>query len=101
MNKKPICNFYSVIGLVLICAVLSACMGNPAFTRAVPPRTASPEDELDAVDDMAEESGWAYLAGVGQKINNRSADFDPRNYGFKKLGDLFRAIPMFETEERP
>jgi uncharacterized LabA/DUF88 family protein len=55
----------------------------------------------DAVDDMAEESGWAYLAGVGQKINNRSADFDPRNYGFKKLGDLFRAIPMFETEERP
>jgi uncharacterized LabA/DUF88 family protein len=55
----------------------------------------------DAVDDIAEESGWAYLGGVGQKINNRSADFDPRNYGFKKLGDMFRAIPQFETEERP
>ena len=55
----------------------------------------------DAVDDMAEESGWAYLGGVGQKINNRSADFDPRNYGFKKLGDMFRAIPQIETEERP
>ncbi|MDR1588347.1 MAG: NYN domain-containing protein [Treponema sp.] len=55
----------------------------------------------DAVDDLAEESGWAYLGGVGQKINNRSADFDPRNYGFKKLGDMFRAIPQFETEERP
>ncbi|MDR3275995.1 MAG: NYN domain-containing protein [Treponema sp.] len=55
----------------------------------------------DAVDDLADESGWAYLGGVGQKINNRSADFDPRNYGFKKLGDLFRAIPQFETEERP
>ncbi|MDR2942728.1 MAG: NYN domain-containing protein [Treponema sp.] len=55
----------------------------------------------DAVDDMAEESGWAYLGGVGQKINNRVADFDPRNYGFKKLGDLFRAIPQFEMEERP
>ena len=55
----------------------------------------------DAVDDMAEESGWAYLGGVGQKINNRSADFDPRNYGFKKLGDMFRAIPQFEVEERP
>jgi len=50
---------------------------------------------------MAEESGWAYLGGVGHKINNRSADFDPRNYGFKKLGDMFRAIPQFETEERP
>ena len=55
----------------------------------------------DAVDDIAEESGWANLAGVGQKINNRSTDFDPRNYGFRKLGDLFRAIPQFETEERP
>jgi uncharacterized LabA/DUF88 family protein len=55
----------------------------------------------DAVDDLAEESGWAYLGSVGQKINNRSADFDPRNYGFKKLGDMFRAIPQFETEERP
>jgi uncharacterized LabA/DUF88 family protein len=55
----------------------------------------------DSVDDLADESGWAYLGGVGQKITNRSVDFDPRNYGFKKLGDLFRAIPQFETEERP
>ena len=55
----------------------------------------------DVVDDLAEESGWAYLGSVGQKINNRSADFDPRNYGYKKLGDLVRAIPQFETEERP
>jgi uncharacterized LabA/DUF88 family protein len=55
----------------------------------------------DAVEDLADESGWAYLGGVGQKINNRSSEFDPRNYGFKKLGDLFRAVPQFETEERP
>jgi len=55
----------------------------------------------DAVDDVADESGWGYLGSVGQKINNRSTDFDPRNYGFKKLGDLFRAIPQFEIEERP
>jgi uncharacterized LabA/DUF88 family protein len=55
----------------------------------------------ESVDDIAEESGWAYLGSVGQKINNRSADFDPRNYGFKKLGDMFRAISQFEIEERP
>jgi len=55
----------------------------------------------ETVDDIAEESGWAYLGAVGQRINHRSADFDPRNHGFKKLGDLFRAIPQFETEERP
>jgi uncharacterized LabA/DUF88 family protein len=54
----------------------------------------------DAVDDIADESGWAYLGSVGKKINNRSSEFDPRNYGFRKLGDLFRAIPQFEIEER-
>ncbi len=55
----------------------------------------------NAVDDLADESGWAYLGAVGQNITNRSSEFDPRNYGFKKLGDLFRAIPQFEFEERP
>ena len=55
----------------------------------------------NAVEDLADESGWAYLGGVGQNITNRSSEFDPRNYGFKKLGDLFRTIPQFEFEERP
>jgi uncharacterized LabA/DUF88 family protein len=54
----------------------------------------------DAVDDYADESGWSNLSKVGLGLNNRSSEFDPRNYGFKKLGDLFRAIPQFETEER-
>jgi uncharacterized LabA/DUF88 family protein len=54
-----------------------------------------------AVEDLADESGWAYLGSVGQHITNRSSEFDPRNYGFKKLGDLFRAIPEFEIDERP
>jgi uncharacterized LabA/DUF88 family protein len=55
----------------------------------------------DTEDDLADESGWAYLGGIGQKITLRSSEFDPRNYGFKKLADLFRAVPQFETEERP
>ncbi|MDR0585735.1 MAG: NYN domain-containing protein [Treponema sp.] len=54
----------------------------------------------DTVDDLADDSGWAYLGGIGQKITLRSSEFDSRNYGFRKLGDLFRAIPEFETEER-
>jgi uncharacterized LabA/DUF88 family protein len=54
----------------------------------------------NAVDDVADESGWAYLGSVGQSVTNRSSEFDPRNYGFKKLGDMFRAIPQFEVDER-
>jgi len=55
----------------------------------------------DSVEDQADESGWAYLGSVGQKISLRSSEFDPRNYGFRKLADLFRALPQFEHEERP
>jgi uncharacterized LabA/DUF88 family protein len=55
----------------------------------------------DTVDDLADEAGWAYLGAVGQKITLRSSEFDSRNYGFKKLADLFRAVSQFETEERP
>jgi len=54
----------------------------------------------NAVEDQADESGWAYLGSVGQNLTNRSSEFDSRNYGFKKLGDLFRAVPQFEMEER-
>jgi len=54
----------------------------------------------DAVDAIADDTGWANLGNVGQKINNISSEFDPRNFGFRKLGDLFRALRQFETEER-
>jgi uncharacterized LabA/DUF88 family protein len=54
----------------------------------------------DAVDDMADDSGWANLASVGQKISNKAPEFDSRNYGFRKLGDMFRASVQFVCEER-
>ncbi|GMO49992.1 MAG: NYN domain-containing protein [Termitinemataceae bacterium] len=53
-----------------------------------------------AVESIADDSGWAYLGSVGQQIAKRSPVFDPRNYGFKKLGDLFRAEKGFEIDER-
>ncbi|MDR2842666.1 MAG: NYN domain-containing protein [Spirochaetaceae bacterium] len=54
----------------------------------------------DSVDAQADESGWANIGSVGQKISNRSSEFDPRNYGFKKLTDIFRACTNFEIDER-
>ncbi|RBP41546.1 NYN domain-containing protein [Garciella nitratireducens] len=53
-----------------------------------------------AVDDSADENGWSHLGNVGQNITNKSPDFDPRNYGYKKLGELIRAIQLFEISER-
>ena len=38
-----------------------------------------------AVDGCSDQDGWAYLADVGNNILHKKPDFDPRNYGYKKL----------------
>lgn len=48
--------------------------------------------------DAAEDDGWAQLGPIGQHISNH-ASFDQRNYGFKKLSDLFAAIDLFEMKQ--
>ncbi len=53
-----------------------------------------------AVEDSGDENGWANLGAVGSEINKYSPDFDPRNYGYRKLSDLMRATGMFEFDER-
>ena len=53
-----------------------------------------------AVEDAADEFGWAYLGEVGTYVANRQPEFDPRNYGYRKLGDLIKASGLFEIEER-
>ena len=54
----------------------------------------------NAVDASSDESGWAHLAPVGSKIAKQSPDFDPRNYGYGKLGELVKATKLFEAEDR-
>lgn len=54
----------------------------------------------NAVEHAAGEDGWAYLGQIGQNIANQAPEFDPRNYGYKKLGDLVRATQLFEVDER-
>jgi len=54
----------------------------------------------NAVEDSADEDGWAYLANVGQNIANRAPEFDPRNYGYKKLVELIGAVQLFDKDER-
>ncbi|WP_234569455.1 NYN domain-containing protein [Rhodohalobacter sp. 614A] len=54
----------------------------------------------NAIEASSDESGWAHLAPVGSFIAKQSPGFDPRNYGYKKLGELIKAIDLFEMEER-
>jgi len=54
----------------------------------------------NAVEASSDESGWAHLAAVGNNIAKQSSEFDPRNYGYKKLGGLVAATKLFQIEER-
>lgn len=51
-----------------------------------------------AIEATEEEDGWAQLGPIGSHISNHSS-FDQRNYGFKKLSDLFAAIDLFEMRK--
>ena len=54
----------------------------------------------NAVEASSDESGWAQLGPVGSNIAKQSSEFDPRNYGYRKLGELVTATNLFDIEER-
>lgn len=53
----------------------------------------------NAVQAAEGDDGWSHLGRVGSHIANQ-ASFDSRNYGYKKLVDLFRATDLFDLEIR-
>lgn len=53
------------------------------------------------ISDLADETGWAFLADVGNLIIKKKPDFDPRNYGFPKLTPLIKSLSShFEIDGR-
>ena len=53
-----------------------------------------------AIEAASDDSGWAHLGAVGSTITKQAPGFDPRNYGYKKLGELAVAIRLFDIDER-
>lgn len=47
----------------------------------------------------AGEDGSANLGAFGSQINKISPSFDPRNYGYSKLGQLIKETNLFEIDE--
>lgn len=50
----------------------------------------------NAVEDTTNEAGWSYMGAIGQNLINKSPEFDPRTYGYKKLLDLIEGLGEFE-----
>jgi uncharacterized LabA/DUF88 family protein len=66
----------------------------------------SPADPLAPALDQAiagatREDGWAPLSTVGSLLTKANPSFDPRNYGFQKLGELVRAQERLEVRSVP
>lgn len=53
-----------------------------------------------ALEAASDDAGWAHLGTVGSNIAKQSPEFDPRNYGYKKLGELVLAVKLFDIDER-
>lgn len=52
----------------------------------------------NAIEDTTNEAGWSYLGAIGQNLINKSPEFDPRSYGYKKLLDLIEDLGEFEIK---
>jgi len=53
-----------------------------------------------AIEAASDDTGWAHLGAMGSNIAKQAPEFDPRNYGYKKLGELAAAIKLFDIDER-
>ena len=53
------------------------------------------------IQDVSDEDGWAFMGELGNVLPRKQPDFDPRNYGYKKLTDLVSSIDCFEIDPRP
>ncbi len=71
---------------------------SPAATKMAKPY---PKKQLlAAVDESADDSGWANLGTVGAYLSKVQSDFDSRDHGFRKLSDLVAARPDVVMVER-
>ncbi|MFV0244070.1 MAG: NYN domain-containing protein [Qingshengfaniella sp.] len=51
---------------------------------------------MRAFDAIEQDDEWYSLGQIGQHLTETNPDFDPRNYGKKKLSDLITELKIFE-----
>ncbi len=75
---------------------------NKAATKVIEQKLQFPEAfVLTALEQSADDNGWASLGVFGSYLTKLQPDFDSRLYGFKKLSDLVKdKKDLFTVEER-
>ena len=92
-------------------AFIAAC-DKFVFTEILKEKEVVPENEdesnnlelrplvISAINAVSKDDGWAKLSNVGSYINKNHPSFDPRNYGYEKLGKLIRNLNYILVDER-
>jgi hypothetical protein len=104
-EKKTPDPFITACDKFIYIEILSADDSAPDPKTRKPAKDLRPDKRVinlikSSINDLADESGWAFLGEVGTLILKKQPNFDPRNYGFKKLVQLMKAIDSIETDER-
>lgn len=55
---------------------------------------------LASIRGLDDEDGWVFLGELGNLILKKQPDFDPRNYGFRSLTPLVKAMHELDVDER-
>ena len=99
-EKKTPQPFVAACDKFVYTEILRAGDAPSAVSKAPEPVTATPIKGilLSALTGAMRDDGWALLSTVGMLISKTNPDFDARNYGFEKLGELVRAQPYLETK---
>jgi uncharacterized LabA/DUF88 family protein len=69
--------------------------------KSLQPPSAAVPIVKKVIAQIESEDGWVPLGQVGTQLANLTSDFDPRNFGFRKLSDLIRKTSAFDIEHRP
>lgn len=104
-EKKTPKPFVSACGKFIFTEVLRFREDAESAVRSKTPNELKGDTKLvgllrSALEAASDESGWAHLAVVGSNIAKQAPEFDPRNYGYSKLGELALATKLFDVDER-
>ncbi len=55
---------------------------------------------INAIHAISKDDSWSPLSAVGNYITKNTPSFDPRNYGYEKLGKLVKSLDYLEHQER-
>jgi Fe-S-cluster formation regulator IscX/YfhJ len=59
------------------------------------------EEIATIIELKSDEDGWINQSEIGIQLSKRLPGFDPRNYGYAKLGKLIQSFDFLETDAVP